>query len=328
MAKVVRIHEQGPPEVLTFEDMVVGDPGPGEVRVKVEAIGLNRSEAMFRAGRYPVPATLPSLIHYEGVGIVEALGAGVTGYKEGDRVCILPLFRLGTYGIAGEQAIVPALALLPAPPGLSVVEAAAIWMQYLTAFAIIEVGEAGLGDFVMVRAASSSVGLAAMQLANWAGATPIAATRTSAKADALKTHGAKHVIATDEVDLVAETMRISGGKGARLVFDPVGGPDVMKLAEAMAERGILFIYGGLSEQPTPYPHWSAAMKGLSIRGWVFTEITRYPHRFDRAREAILAGLADGHLKPVIAKTFAFDDLVEAHRYLEANQQVGKVVVTM
>jgi len=77
-----------------------------------------------------------------------------------------------------------------------------------------------------------------------------------------------------------------------------------------------------------YPHWSAAMKGLSIRGWVFTEITRYPHRFDRAREAILTGLADGHLKPVIAKTFAFDDLVEAHRYLEANQQVGKVVVTM
>ncbi len=328
MAKVVRIYEQGGPEVLTFEDRVVGDPGPGEVRIKVEAIGLNRSEAMFRAGRYPVPATLPCLIHYEGVGIVEALGEGVTGYKEGDRVCVLPLFRLGTYGIAGEQAIVPAHALLPAPPGLSVVEAAAIWMQYLTAFAIIEVGEAGIGDFVIVRAASSSVGLAAMQLANWAGATPIAATRSSAKADALKLHGAKHVIATDEADIVAETMRISGGKGARLVFDPVGGPDVMKLAEAMAERGILFIYGGLSEQPTPYPHWPAAMKGLSIRGWVFTEIAGHPHRFDRARETILAGLADGHLKPVIAKTFAFDDLAEAHRYLEANQQIGKVVVTI
>ena len=328
MAKIVRIHEQGPPEVLRFEEIAVGDPGPGEVRIRVEAIGLNRSEAMFRAGRYPVPATLPCLIHYEGVGIVEALGAGVTGFKDGDRVCVLPLFRLGTYGIAGEQAIVPADSLLAAPPGLSVVEAAAIWMQYLTAFAIIEVGEAGIGDHVLVRAASSSVGLAAMQLARWAGATPIAATRTSDKAAALMAHGFAEVIATQESDLVAETMRITGGEGARLVFDPVGGPDVMKLAEAMAERGILFIYGGLSEQPTPYPHWSAAMKGLSIRGWVFTEITRYPHRFDRAKAAILAGLADGHLKPVIAKTFAFDDLVEAHRYLEANQQIGKVVVTM
>lgn len=328
MARVVRIHEQGPPEVLRFEEMPVGDPGPGEVRIKVEAIGLNRSEAMFRAGRYPVPVSLPSLIHYEGVGIIEALGAGVADYKEGDRVCVLPLFRLGTYGIAGEQAIVPAFSLLPAPAGLSVAEAASIWMQYLTAFAIIEVGEAGIGDFVMVRAASSSVGLAAIQLANWAGATSIAATRTSDKADALRAHGAAHVIATDEVDLVAETMRISAGKGARLVFDPVGGPDVLKLAEAMAERGILFIYGGLSEQPTPYPHWPAAMKGLSVRGWVFTEITRYPHRFDRAKEAILAGLTDGHLRPVIAKCFAFDDIVEAHRYLEANQHVGKVVVTM
>jgi NADPH:quinone reductase-like Zn-dependent oxidoreductase len=328
MAKVVRIHEQGPPEVLRFEEMEVGAPGPGEVRIKVEALGLNRSEAMFRAGRYPVPAPLPCLIHYEGVGIVEALGEGVSGFKEGDRVCVLPLFRLGTYGIAGEQAIVPAYSLLAAPAGLSVPEAAAIWMQYLTAFGIIEVGEAGLGDYVIVRAASSSVGLAAIQLANWAGAVSIAATRKSDKAEALKAHGAAHVIATDEVDLVAETMRISGGKGARLVFDPVGGPEVMKLAEAMAERGILFIYGGLSEQPTPYPHWPAAMKGLSIRGWVFTEITRYPHRFDRAKATILQGLAEGHLKPVIAKTFAFDDLVEAHRYLEANQQVGKVVVTM
>ncbi len=201
-------------------------------------------------------------------------------------------------------------------------------MQYLTAFGVIEVGEAGIGDFVIVRAASSSVGLAAIQLANWAGATMIAATRRSDKADALKAHGAGHVIATEEVDVVAETLRISGGKGARIVFDPVGGPDVMKLAEAMAERGILMIYGGLSEQPTPYPHWPAAMKGLSIRGWVFTEITRYPHRFDRAKEAILSGLAGGQLKPVIAKTFAFDQIVEAHRYLEANQQVGKVVVTM
>ena len=328
MAKVVRVHELGGPDVLRFDEMEVGAPAAGEVRIKVEAVGLNRSEAMYRAGRYPVKPTLPTNIGYEGVGVIEALGEGVTGFKEGDRVCVLPRYRLGQYGLWATQAIVPAFCLEPIPPGLTAAEGASIWMQYMTAFAIIEVANVGIGDGVIIRAASSSVGLAAIQLANWAGAISIAATRTSAKADALRAQGAAHVIATEEQDLIEQVMKITDGKGARTAFDPVGGPYVETLAGALAERGILFIYGGLSEQPTPYPHWSAAMKGLSIRGWVFTEITRYPHRFDRAKAAILAGLADGHLKPVIAKTFAFDDLVEAHRYLEANQQIGKVVVTM
>ena len=179
-----------------------------------------------------------------------------------------------------------------------------------------------------IPAASSSVGLAAIQLANWAGAETIAATRTSAKAEALKAQGARHVIATEEVDVPAEVMRITGGKGARIVFDPVGGPFIETWAQAMAERGILFIYGGLSGQPTPYPHWSAAFKGLSLRGWVASEIWSKPERFERYRALILQGLAGGHLKPVIARTFPLDQIVDAHRYLESNQQVGKVVVTV
>ena len=328
MAKVVRIHELGPPEVMRFEDIDLGGPGAGEVRIRVEAIGLNRSEAMFRAGRYPVQPSLPTEIGYEGVGVIEALGEGIGGFAVGDRVCVLPSYRLGQHGMYGEQAIVPAASLLPAPPGLSPAEAASIWMQYMTAFAIIEVAEAGIGDHVIVRAASSSVGLAAMQLARWAGAVPIAATRRSDKADALKAQGAAHVIATEEQDLVSEVMRITDGKGARIVFDPVGGAYVNTLAEAMAPRGILFIYGGLSGEPTVFPHWPAAMKGLSIRGWVASEIWNNPERFARARDLILAGLADGHLKPVIARTFPLDQIVEAHRYLEGNEQVGKVVVTV
>ena len=129
-------------------------------------------------------------------------------------------------------------------------------------------------------------------------------------------------------DVVAEVKRITTGKGARVVFDPVGGPYVATLADAMAEDGILLIYGSLSGQPTPYPHWPAAIKSLSLRGWVFSYIANHPVRFAHAKELVLRGLAEGHLKPVIARTFPLSQIVEAHRYLESNQQVGKVVVTV
>jgi NADPH:quinone reductase-like Zn-dependent oxidoreductase len=328
MSKVVRFHEFGGPEQLRIEELAVGAPGPGEVRIRVEAIGLNRSEAMFRAGAYGQAPNLPSMIGYEGVGIVEALGSGVRGFSPGDRVCVMPNYRLGEYGLYGEQAIVPVRCLIAPPPGLSVVEAASIWMQYFTALAIYEIGHAVLGDAVLIRAASSSVGLAAIQLANWAGAVPIAATRTGAKAAALKAQGAKHVIATEESDLVAEVHRITGGKGVRIVFDPVGGPDVESLAQAAAEEGIIIIYGGLSGRPTPYPHWPAALKGLSLRGWVASSIWNKPEKFARNRDLILKGLAQGRLTPVIAKTFPLEQIVDAHRYLESNQQLGKIVVTV
>jgi NADPH:quinone reductase-like Zn-dependent oxidoreductase len=328
MAKVVRIHRLGEPEVLQLEDVEIGAPGAGEVRLAVEAIGLNRAEAMFRAGRYPVQPKLPTGIGYEGVGVIEAIGPGVSGFEVGQRVCVVPNTQLGQYPLAGEKAIVLARSLLPVPPGLTPVEAASIWMQYFTALAIIEAGHATVGDYVVIRAASSSVGLAAIQLANWAGAVSIAATRRSTKAAALQAQGARHVIATEEQDLVAEVMRISGGKGARLVFDPVGGPEVHKLAEAMAEEGILFIYGSLSGEPTVFPHWPAAFKSLSVRGWVASFIWNKPHRYARAHQLILQGLAQGHLKPVVAKTFPLAQIVAAHRYLESNQQLGKVVVTV
>src|ERR1700733_13469801 len=328
MSRVVRIHQTGGPEVLRIENLLVGDPGPGEIRIRVESIGLNRSEAMYRAGRYLGTPKLPSLMGYEACGIVEAVGPGVHGRAPGDRVCVVPTYRLGDYGVYAERAIVPARSVFAVPAGLTPVQACSIWMAFITAFATIEVAKVGIGDFVLIPAASSSVGLAAIQLANWAGAVPIALTRHSTKAAALREHGAQHVIATEETDMVAEVMRITHAKGARVAFDPVGGPYVEKLCNALAEEGILFIYGGLSEQATPYPHWPVALKGLSIRGWVFSSIANKPERFTRVRQVILAGLASGHLKPVIAKTFTLDQIVDAHAYMESNQQVGKVVVSV
>lgn len=322
------LRELGGPEVLRIEDSDVGAPDEGEARIRVQAIGLNRAEAMFRAGRYPVTPEVPTRIGYECAGVIEEVGPGVTEWKAGDAVCVMPSFRLGTYGVWGDEAIVPVNSLLAPPPGLSTAERAAVWMPYFTALAIIEAAGATLDDHVVIRAASSSVGLAAIQLANWTGAVPVAATRTSAKREALLQHGAAHVIATEEQNYVEEVMRITKGRGARIVFDPVGGPEIERLAESMCERGILFQYGGLSEQPTPYPHWQAALKGLSVRGWIASEIWGHPQRFERYRQVIYEGLERGRLGPVIAATFPLDAIVEANRYLESNRQVGKVVVTV
>lgn len=328
MTKVIRIHETGGPEVLRIDDLPVGLPGPGEIRVRVEAIGLNRAEAVYRAGLYRRTPKLPSLMGWEAAGIVETLGEGVQGFSAGDRVCVLPSFAIGDYSVYAEEAIVPARCVIAAPPGLTPEQASSIWMQYFTAYAIIEVANVGIGDYVLIPAASSSVGIAAIQLANWAGAVPIALTRHGVKAAALRLQGAQHVIATAESDVVVEVMRITGGKGARVAFDPVGGPFVEKLANSLSDEGILIIYGGLSGQPTPYPHWPAALKGLNIRGWVASSIWNKPERFSRVRQVILQGLAAGHLKPVISRSFPLNQIVDAHRFLESNEQVGKIIVTV
>jgi NADPH:quinone reductase-like Zn-dependent oxidoreductase len=179
---------------------------------------------------------------------------------------LLPNFRMGEYGVYADRAVVPASSLVAPPPGLGPVEAASVWMQFFTAFGIVQAGHLTLGDFVLIPAASSSVGLAAIQIANWLGAEPIALTRTSAKRAALQALGARHVIASSECDVAAEVLRITGGRGAKVVFDPVGGPFVETLAKAMCDEGILIVYGSLSGAATPYPHWSAALKGLSLRG--------------------------------------------------------------
>lgn len=327
MTRVIRFHQTGGPEQLKIEDIDIGTPGPAHVRIRVEAVGLNRAEAMYRAGNYPTKPQLPSLIGYEGVGTITAVGPDAGDYAVGQRVCVLPMIHQGQYGIWADEAIVPTCILLPAPEGMDAAHAAAIWMQYMTAYAVYEVANVGPNDAVIIPAASSSVGIACIQLCNWAGAVPIAVSRTSEKAAALKALGAAHVIASGEEDLVARVMEITGGKGARCAFDPVGGPYVDTLAQALAPRGILFVYGGLSGQPTPYPHWPMAFKGCSMRGWVASEIWNHPERFKAARETVLAGLASGKLEPVIARAFnGLESLPEANAYLESNQQIGKVVV--
>jgi NADPH:quinone reductase-like Zn-dependent oxidoreductase len=202
-------------------------------------------------------------------------------------------------------------------------------MQYLTAYgALISIANLTKGDFVVIPAASSSVGIAATQIAKAEGAISIATTRKSPKKAELQSLGADHVIATEDEDFVARVMEITGGKGARVTFDPVAGPFLEKLTEAAAPGGIIFEYGALSMQPTPFPLLTALVKGLSIRGYTLMEFTRNAEKLAIAKKYIFQRLADGRFHPKIAKTFPFAQTVDAYKYLESNNQVGKIVITI
>ena len=327
MPKQVVFYEIGDADVLKIEDRPLAEPGQGEVRIKVEAIGLNRAEVMFRRGQYLEQPGSPSKLGYEAAGIVDALGPGVDGLSIGDRVSTIPAFSMGQYGVYGESAIVPAHAVAAYPENLSAAEGASIWMQYMTAYgALVDYGQLKAGDVVLIPAASSSVGLAAIQITRAVKATAIATTRGSSKKQALLDAGADHVIVTDEENLPERVMAITDGEGANIGFDPVAGPMLTQLAQATAQGGTIFVYGALSPQPTPYPLMEALGKGLSLQGYTLFEITGDSARMARAKQFVYDGLAAGKLKPIVARTFSLEDIVEAHRFMESNQQIGKIVV--
>ena len=329
MARIVRIHAYGDASVLQLENIDVPAPAADEVQIQVKAFGLNRAEVMFRNHAYLQEAEFPSRLGYEAAGVVSAIGADVRDFQVGDAVSVIPPLDIARWGTYGEVANVPAYLTVKHPQNLSFIQAAASWMQYVTAWgALIEQAKLTTGDFVLVTAASSSVGLAAFQIARSVGATAIAVTRTRAKKQALLDAGAHHVIVSDEEDLVQRVMQLTDGKGARVVFDPIGGPGFEALTQSMAQGGILLEYGALSSEPTPFPLFTVLGKCLTLKGYLYAEIVADPAALERAKAFILEGLASGALAPVIAKTFGLDEVQEAHRYLEANQQVGKVVVTV
>lgn len=327
--KIVRFHKTGGPEVLKLEEQPLPEPGKGEVRLRVKAIGLNRAEVMFRMGKYLVQPALPSKLGYEASGTVEAVGEGVDPSWIGKTASTVPAFAVDKYGVYGEVAIVPADALAKYPESLSPEEGTSIWMQYLTAYgALVHFGKIAKGDFVLITAASSSVGIAAIEMSKAEGAISIAVTRTQAKSAELKSLGADHVVVTNDEDLVARVNEITGGKGARLVFDPIGGSLVEKLAVVTAYQGIIFEYGGLSGEPTPLPLFLALSKSLTFRGYTLFEINGVPELREQAEKYVFDKLQAGAFRPRIAKTFKLADIVEAHRYMESNQQIGKIVVTV
>ncbi|WP_446744631.1 zinc-dependent alcohol dehydrogenase family protein [Silvibacterium acidisoli] len=329
MPKLVRFHEVGGPDVLKIEEVEIPTPSAGQVRIKVKAIGLNRAESMYRTGAYVEEPVFPALLGYEAAGEIEAVGPDITEFKIGDKVSVVPAFSFLDYGLYGELVLAPARAVVKHPETLSWEEAAAVWMQYVTAWGgLIEFAKLGKGDTVVISAASSSVGIAAIQIAKQVGATSIALTRTNTKVAELKAAGADFVVVTDEQDLVKEILAITGGKGAEVVFDPVGGPTFSKLAGATAIDGTMILYGALSPEPTTLSAVEVLGRHLTIRGFQLFEASTDDARLEKAKKFIVEGLASGSLKPVLAKTFPFEAIVNAHHYLESNAQIGKVVVSV
>ncbi|MGQ4386070.1 zinc-dependent alcohol dehydrogenase family protein [Streptomyces sp. SAS_270] len=324
-ARAVLFHETGGPDVLKVEDVELPAPGPGELLVRVEALGLNRAEALYRAGTYYYQPTLPASRNgYEAAGTVEAVGEGVTAFVPGDPVMAAANFELSAHGVYGDRILLDESAVVSRPAGVDAVTAAAVWVTYSTAYgALLRTASVQPGDRVLVTGASSGVGTAALQVVRRSGAIPIATTRTDDKRRRLLDLGAEQVIVTEQEDVVKEAKRLTDGRGVDIVLDAIGGPGFAALGDAVVPDGTLISYGWLSEKPTLLPmSWP-----LTVHGYANPNVSRTAEGRRRAAHYINSGLADGTLRPVIAEVFdGLDAVRDAHRLMESNTHTGKIVV--
>lgn len=326
MARTIRFHELGGPEVLRIEDLPVRAPGAGEVRIRVDAIGLNRAEVNFRRGTYIEQPVLPAGLGSECAGEVLEVGPGVRRWAPGDAVSVVPAFSQNDYPVYAEEAVVPASALVERPPGMDAVTGAAIWMPYVTVYGMVcETVRVRPGDHVVITAASNSIGLAAIQVVRHLGAIPIATTPAGPQRRALLDGGAETVIVPGEGDLEAAIREATGGRGAALVLDAEGGPQVEQLVRACADGATVIVHGGLSGQPTPLPAGNYA--AVWLRRFHVFAITGDPEALRRAEHFVRAGLATGGFTPTVDRIFDFDDVAAAHAYVDSPDRApGKPVL--
>lgn len=338
MPKIVRFHETGGPEVLRLEELPLDEPGEGEVRLKVEAIGLNNADMLFRRGQYVADPDFPSRIGIEAAGVVDAVGPGVRGIAVGDRVGTVPHLpsdehgnwtsEPAKYGVYGESALYPARAVTPTPPNLLVEESAAVWCPYLTAWGgLIDCCAITGEDTVLVTAASSSAGLAAVRIAKDVGARVIATTRTPAKKQFLfDVAGADDVIVTDEEDIAERVMDITAGQGFTAAYDPVGGPFIAAMIAAAKPCATIVNYGNQSAEPVNFMILVMLAKRLTLKTHSLFDTARDAAALARGTSYISERLESGAIKAMIDRTFSLDEIVESHRYMESQQQTGKIVV--
>lgn len=330
MSKVVMFDELGGPEVVRVAERTVEAPAAKEVQIEVRAAGLNRAELMFMAGEYLAQPALPSHLGVEAAGIVRAVGDGVTSVAVGDKISVFPTIDMTRYGTLGELANVPEWAITPKPPTVTFTEAAAFWMAYATAWGgLVQSGglKQGAGQTVLISAASSSVGLASIDVAKAYGATVIATTRTQDKALALCDYGADHVVVTEREDLVDAVQSVTDGVGFHIALDPVGGSFVEALASAAAREAIIVEYSLLAGEPTPLPFFAMIGKGLSIKTFhLGFDLAQHGDRLRAAKDYLLPKFASGKFRSQIDRTFSLDQAPAAYQRLASNQQVGKVVI--
>jgi len=323
MTHAIRVHELGGPEVLKWEEIEVGEPGPGEVKIGQEAAGLNYIDVYHRTGLYPQP--LPFTPGTEGAGVVESIGPDVSGLSPGDRVAYA-----GPVGGYAEERLIAADRLIKLPHAISSEQAAAMMLQGMTAHMLLRsVHRVQRGETILIHAAAGGVGLIVCQWAKALGATVIGTVGSDAKAELARAHGCDHPIVYTRQDFVAEVDRITGGAKLPVVYDSVGKDTFLQSLDCLAPRGMMVTFGNSSGPVDPIEPGILAQKGslFLTRPTLFTYSARRADLETAARE-LFEVVESGKVKIEVKQRFALKDAAEAHRALEARRTSGSTVFTI
>ncbi|MFJ2582249.1 quinone oxidoreductase family protein [Kitasatospora aureofaciens] len=324
MAHAIRFHETGGPDVLRYEEVAVGDPGPGEVRIRHAAVGLNFADTYFRTGLYPAP--LPAGLGVEAAGVIEAVGPGLTGFAEGDRVT----YTGSPLGAYSTERVMPADSLIKLPEAIDFTTAAAMTMRGLTsAYLLRRIHPLKAGDTILLHASAGGVGLIVCQWAKLLGLTVIGTVSTEQKAELAQAHGCDHIVYYRHENVADRVRELTGGAGVPVVFDSVGKTTFASSLGSLRRRGLLVCFGTASGPVPPID----AMQ-LAIHGSVFvTRPALADYIADPAERAELAGelfghVAAGRIKIEINQSYALKDAAQAHRDLEAGKTTGSSVFVL
>ncbi|MCK2084159.1 quinone oxidoreductase [Aeromonas sp. 3925] len=323
MANAIRFYETGGPEVLRYEHVAVGEPGPGQVRLRHEAVGLNYADTYFRNGTYPIP--MPNGLGVEAAGVVEAVGEGVTNVDVGDRVTYTGF--INTLGAYSTMRLIPAAPLIRLPESISCETAAAMTMRGLTsAYLMRRIHDFKPGDSILLHAAAGGVGLIVAQWAKLLGLTVIGTVSSGAKAELARAHGCDFTIDYSREDVATRVRALTGGAGVDVVFDSVGKSTFMGSLDSLKRRGLMVCVGTASGPIDGFNPQLLAMKGSLY----LTRPALADYIADPAEKEALAGelfdhVASGRIKIEINQRYELQDAAAAHRDLEARQTTGSSV---
>ena len=322
MTKAIRIHETGGPEVLRFEEADPGEPGPGWVRIRHTAVGVNYIDTYHRSGLYPL--ALPSGLGLEAAGVVEGIGEGVVRWKVGDRVA----YGTGPVGAYSQAANVPAERVVAVPAGVTDEQAAALMLKGLTAWYLLRrTCRVKAGDTILFHAAAGGVGLLACQWARHLGATVIGTVGSQAKAALASAHGCTHVIDYSREDFARRVREITGGKGVPVVYDGVGKTTFDGSLDCLAPLGLMVSFGNASGTPPPLDLLRLSLGGsLFITRPTLMHYTADPAQLAEGAAELFDLVAAGVIKVEIHQRFALSEAAAAHRDLEARKTTGATVL--
>jgi NADPH:quinone reductase-like Zn-dependent oxidoreductase len=345
MSHMIRFHQFGNAEVLSREEVPTPAPGPGEVLVAVDAIGVSWYDVLWRQNLAPEETRLPAGLGIEMAGRVVAVGEGVSDLPPGTPVASFPAQTANRYPTYGDMVLMPRESLTRYPvaepgsavSGLSPIEAAVHYAPLLTAyFALVNLGNIKPGQTVLTTEACLCFGPASVQLAKALGAKVIASTKLHQRREILQTLGADHVVVTDEQDLAQQVSKFTDGQGVDIVLDSCGGRQMAALGDITAPRGKLILYGLNGGNEAAFPAWTAFRKHLKFFQYSLLDFTGHAElgipanrpAVEQALEAINRLTEAGLLRPTIDRVFDFDQAVEAHRYLETKPSSGRVAIAV